>query len=119
MNSQVTFEEFDLNNPSHIAGAGVWAVASPTYLKLCKSRAAALNSDRPGAVKLYELVDGRWELRGQIGGEHDPMCDVCGAGTSGSFRNYPRWMWRHEKPGGKVKTPLEAVYACGSCRLYA
>jgi hypothetical protein len=117
--TDITFEEFDLNNPAHVGSSGVWAVARPGYLKLFKRRADALNC-RTGygagstPYKLYELEDGRWEHRGTIGGPHDPICDSCrGRPMRGS------WRWKHVAgPRSKIAEPLASVYVCSSCAHY-
>lgn len=121
--SEVSFEDFDPNDPAHMGATWLVYTGSWRGLHLCPKRPPALNRvSAADKAKLYESVPGKgWVLRAVKGGVRPDICDECGGPVAAShaqnngrysYQSNP-YRWRRRK--GRIVSPPELAYVCSPC----
>lgn len=120
--SDISFEDFDPNDPAHMDAAWMVYTGSWRGVHLSPKRPTALNRvSAASKAKLYEGVPGRgWVLRAVKGGVRPDVCDECGGPVVASHKD-PTNRWHRSSPyhwrrkQGRIVSPPEMAYVCLPC----
>lgn len=122
----VDFDTFDPNKPEHFGS--MWLVYGGWHsIRYYAQRGHAINRcyEEGGVFKLYEQINGRWELRAKADGKQD-RCSNCNQRTEKISRS-PRalrqygysndagaWCFQRDRRN-KIITPLNLQWLCRAC----